>query len=237
MDTPQEYSPLIEQYADASLPLGWLAPARSIGRQLKALHATTVPFQAQPERPLLLPVPATFLQEMTDGMRWTLQEIPFEVNRVYRSVEIRLSREPQVFVHGDLSLDNVLATPAKTVFIDWELAGMGSAIEDLSSLAASFIGIRLRTHIQAEDRRTSLSAFSKELADFLRAVSGSASMPSSGYKNQLLLRATSLKLLARAQVAAAASVPHHGYSSLLLRFSVNMLAHSDPWEDGAEDHA
>lgn len=227
METPDTYKSTLKGYLSPDLPEGWREHVGLIGRKLAVLHRSSIDFDAKPEMPVVYPIPAALFVHVTDGALWTLQQLPEEFHSVVTSPMIAVESQERVFIHGDLSLDNILTSEEDAVFIDWELAGMGAAVHDIASLVASFLSLRLRAQVARKSElvhapRLLMSEFSEFCGSLLASYRKLGTPPDS----RLLVQLIAIKLLARAQVVAAASIPQRALATLLVRLSANMLAKS-----------
>lgn len=93
---------------------------------------------ARRERPIIEPLG---IQELTATPLKALT-----VGRRHRSLvltaqeQIRNSKTPKRFIHGDLKLDNLIQTTQNRIsIIDWECSGIGHPEEDIGSFLASLM--------------------------------------------------------------------------------------------------
>ncbi|WP_136090292.1 aminoglycoside phosphotransferase family protein [Auritidibacter ignavus] len=227
METPHGYSSPIKDFFDRDLPTDWRGQVSLIGKKLAVLHRASIDFGAEPESPILYPIPAHLFMHITDGALWTLKQLPKQVHETLKRTITQLQEMESVFIHGDLSIDNVLTTEHDAVFIDWELAGAGPNLHDISSLMASFLASRVRAQTARGTVRTSVPAgLMGEFKEFTAHLLGAYGFASDTDEAVLLVRVVALKLLARSQVVAAASVPQTALATVLLRMTINMTANA-----------
>jgi Ser/Thr protein kinase RdoA (MazF antagonist) len=112
------------------------APLSQAGALLARLHM--LPLEAMPERPARWNSAYSISHAITalEGVRTSIpashDAFYRECSGTLRAVLDVLPGVPDVFIHADSWMQNVVSTSQGMVFIDWESAGRGAAILDLA---------------------------------------------------------------------------------------------------------
>ncbi|QIM17155.1 aminoglycoside phosphotransferase family protein [Leucobacter insecticola] len=237
METPDRFESPFKSLLSKEIPDEWTNYVRKIGEKLSALHSANVPFDANPEMPVLYPIPISMFHLVSEGALWTLEKLPTSFHEAAALQIEQLDLLPKVFIHGDLSIDNILTDDQQAVFIDWELAGMGSGLHDLASLMASFTSLRLKAQIvHHQSWTTGPAEIVRELTDFCSTLLQSYRILDGAYCGDTLMRLVSLKLLTRAQAMAAASISQSAMATLLLQLSMNLTANAKSISESLVPH-
>ncbi|WP_211362595.1 phosphotransferase family protein, partial [Streptomyces chryseus] len=186
------------------------------------------------EHPPLDPIPAGSLGELSAGTVDLAARIHHLGFGALLADTLNAVEDRQVFLHGDLKFDNILATADGTVvrLIDWECAGRGMPERDLGALAGSLLtetirratvreaGGEARELLERVDEGTQ-KAWSA-IAGFLTAYRTVSSAP--GLDSRRMVHMTAYALLCRALSYTQTTYEFDRLPKLLVRVASNMAA-------------
>lgn len=190
--------------------------------------------KAAGEHPPLDPIPVRSLGELSAGTVELAARIHHLGFDVLLADTLNTVEDRQVFLHGDLKFDNILATADGTVvrLIDWECAGRGMPERDLGALAGSLLtetirraavrdaGGEVRELLERVDEGTQ-KAWSA-IAAFLTAYRTVSSAP--GVDSRRMVHVTAYALLCRALSYTQTTFEFDRLPKLLVKVASNMAA-------------
>lgn len=234
------YTKLFEDVELRTEHYSLLAGALSV---LERVHGLRIDHAASPEHPVLSPIGHDQFSQINEGALLVLQMIEPELQEKIHSIVVKNKDRKTAFIHGDFSLDNIIAEGDGTRIIDWENAGMGDPHEDLAALLASFASWRILSKIRISSELNSSGAvLVREVSDELRkaakTVGGSYQFNVAGDMDFLWMnRLIGLKLIARAQVRTHHSMKMTSLAKLFVHLGSYFWGISEPavfWDPESE---
>lgn len=174
--------------------------AQALGSNLSVLHASAgVPRPARLERIPTGPIAAADLPLASAGHMEFLSRIHRhdDLARAYNET-MEAASMPQVFVHGDLKPDNVLACNGQAILVDWESAGTGRPEADFASLMGGLLFGSVCAAVSHGERSINADLDTRATAAFAFLAETIANYEhSTSLDLELLVRLTGCSLISR----------------------------------------
>lgn len=137
MDTAHGVAMLLEAAGEHLEPASWTPRMwANLGRELAALHNTSLPAGSDWSRPdeLQDALADPQLDELKTFWAATLPQLADLVSR-RAELEDQIRAIRPVFIHGDCHTGNIVHAPSSLVFCDWQSSGVGRPASDLAFLS------------------------------------------------------------------------------------------------------
>ncbi|MFE7541885.1 phosphotransferase [Streptomyces platensis] len=188
--------------------------------------------EAAGEHPPLEPIPVDTLAVLSAGTVELAAGIHRQGLAGLLADTLAEESERQVFLHGDLKFDNILAAVDGTAvrIIDWECAGRGMPERDLGALAASLLTETIRRSAVRDDTGGAAESLARIDAETQKAWSAIAALLSGyrdnsrapGLRTRALVHMTAFGLLCRAHSYTQMTYEFDRLPKLLLKVATNM---------------
>ncbi|MGW8395840.1 phosphotransferase family protein [Streptomyces lydicus] len=193
------------------------------------------------EHPPLEPVPVDRLAVLSAGTVELAAGIHRQGMAALLADTLAEESERQVFLHGDLKYDNILATADGTAvwIIDWECAGLGMPERDLGAMAASLLTETIRRSAIRDDAGGAAESLARIDAETQKAWSAIAALLA-GYRDntaapalraRALVHMTAFGLLCRALSYTQTTYEFDRFPKLLLKVATNMAVRPETFRE------